>query len=72
MNNKLKAAVKKELHCGLEYLKAEKIKKAFYHLERAHILGQESPYYHTASHLYMLYAATVSYTHLTLPTTPYV
>ncbi len=59
MNNELKIAIKKELHSGSIFLKSGQTQKAFYHLQRAHILGQTNPYFHTLSHLYMFYAAII-------------
>ena len=59
MNINLKKAIKYELHTGTSYLKKNDTKKAFHHFERAHILGQSSPWYHTLAHLKMLYIALI-------------
>ncbi len=40
MNKILKIALKKEIKIGLDFYKKENYKKAFYHFERSHIIGQ--------------------------------
>jgi len=59
MNVNLKKAVELELLAGTTYLNKNDTKKAFHHFERAHILGQYSPWYHTLAHLKMLNIAII-------------
>lgn len=56
MQAKLKAAFKEELDKGKGLLASGKNEQAFYHLERAHILGQRNYVPHVISHYWMLRA----------------
>lgn len=54
MQARLKAAFKAELDKGKELLASGAYEQAFYHLERAHILGQRNYVTHVISHYWML------------------
>ena len=56
MQARLKAAFKTELDKGKELLASGAYEQAFYHLERAHILGQRNYLTHVISHYWMLRA----------------
>ncbi len=43
-----------ELSLGKDFLRKKNFKKAFYHFENAHILGQTHVYRHTLSHYWMM------------------
>ena len=51
---KLKLAFERELKKYRQYLNSGNYKKAWYHLERSHIIGQSYPIEHTYSHWLML------------------
>lgn len=53
-NQKLKSEFKNQLNIVKVALAKKQYKTAFYHLENAHILGQNNLYRHTLSHYYML------------------
>lgn len=44
----------REMHAAVEYYCGNNLDKAFYHLERAHILGQSCPFVHANTHKWML------------------
>jgi hypothetical protein len=50
----LKSVFYKQLELGKEALKKKKYSTSFYHLENAHILGQQHLWRHTISHYWML------------------
>lgn len=56
MKTKLRAAFKEELDKGKNLLASGDYEQAFYHLERAHILGQRHYLPHVTSHYWMLKA----------------
>jgi hypothetical protein len=49
----LKSEFYKQLQLGKEALKKKKYSVSFYHLENAHILGQQHLFRHTLSHYWM-------------------
>lgn len=51
----LKVYYKNELSLYQQALEQAKIKDAWHHLERAHIIGQRYPYQHTETHGHMLF-----------------
>ncbi|WP_166385622.1 DUF3703 domain-containing protein [Polaribacter sp. 11A2H] len=51
---KLKSEFYKQLNIAKIALAKKEYKTAFYHLENAHVLGQNNLYKHTLSHYYML------------------
>ncbi|WP_282073154.1 DUF3703 domain-containing protein [Polaribacter atrinae] len=53
-NQKLKSEFYKQLNIAKAATNKKQYKTAFYHLENAHILGQNNLYRHTLSHYYML------------------
>lgn len=54
MKQKIKDAFNKEIKSGRDLFHSQNYEKAFYHFERAHILGQAYVWEHTLSHLWML------------------
>ena len=54
MPEKLKPFFKKELAIAGKYFIMNDFRSSWYHLERAHILGQPYPYQHTLVHWKML------------------
>ncbi|KZN67437.1 DUF3703 domain-containing protein [Pseudoalteromonas luteoviolacea] len=54
MRKKLKAAYKREMANAKVLYKHRQFKDCFYHLERAHILGQKFTLAHIISHWWML------------------
>ena len=54
MRNKLKVAYNLELDEAIRFYKLNEFDDSFYHLERAHILGQRYIIPHTKSHWWML------------------
>jgi hypothetical protein len=54
MRNKLKKAYNVELDEAIRFYKLNEFTNSFYHLERAHILGQNYIIPHTKSHWWML------------------
>lgn len=54
MPARLKPIFEKELSLYLASLNKNDVQKAWYHLERAHIIGQRYPYEHTLTHWNML------------------
>jgi len=54
MRNKLKEAYNLELSEAIRLYKLNELTASFYHLERAHILGQSYIIPHTKSHWWML------------------
>jgi hypothetical protein len=54
MHKSLKEAFYKELNLSKSLIKNKDLDKAFYHLERSHVLGQYYVVPHTLSHWYML------------------
>ena len=54
MRNKLKVAYNLEMDEAIRLYKSKELNSSFYHLERAHILGQSYIIPHTKSHWWML------------------
>jgi hypothetical protein len=54
MPNTLKPFFKKELEIAVRCFSVNDFSSSWYHLERAHILGQPYPYHHTLVHWKML------------------
>ena len=54
MNEKLKNAFNHEISSAKGFIASKEYDQAFYHLERAHVLGQKFVSAHTLSHCYML------------------
>jgi len=54
MKSKLRIAFNQEMSLSKEMYKKENYSESFYHLERAHILGQSYIIPHTQSHWWML------------------
>ena len=54
MNDTLRKEFYKELEIAKDNIQSKEYKKAFYHLERSHILGQNYVIPHTLSHYWML------------------
>jgi len=54
MRNKLKVAYNLEMDEAIRLYKLKEFNSSFYHLERAHILGQSYIIPHTKSHWWML------------------
>jgi hypothetical protein len=54
MNEILKSAFENEIEIGKTLFLRKDFEKAFYHFERAHILGQKFVITHTKSHIWML------------------
>lgn len=54
MPDNLKPFYKNELEAFKDNLQQDNLKTAWYHLERAHIIGQKYPYQHTFVHWKML------------------
>lgn len=54
MKEQLKIAIENEISQAAEMQNAGDLDAAFHHLERAHVLGQTSTYYHTRVHCLML------------------
>ena len=54
MHAERRQAYDREIHAAAEYYSADKLDKAFYHLERAHILGQSFALPHANTHWWML------------------
>lgn len=50
----MKKAFDREIALGLEKYNLGSFDEAFYHFERAHVLGQNEVWPHTLSHLWML------------------
>lgn len=50
MPNKLIPFYQKELEMVKDNLKQDNLQKSWFHLERAHIIGQKYPYEHTFVH----------------------
>lgn len=57
MNDTVQAAFSKEMREAQNYLNQEKFEKYWYHLERAHILGQRFVWPHVKVHCEMLWFA---------------
>ena len=53
MNKNLKEAFRQEMKIAREFYANQELKRAFIHLERAHILGQSYVIPHTISHWWM-------------------
>lgn len=54
MHAELRQAYEKEMHAAAEHYYGGNPNKAFYHLERAHILGQSFAFTHARVHWWML------------------
>ena len=54
MHAELRQAYDREMHAAAEHYSGNNIDKAFYHLERAHILGQSFAFAHANAHWWML------------------
>lgn len=54
MNYKIEVAFLKEMHESKSYFKEKKFQKSWYHLERAHIIGQRFVWPHVRVHCKML------------------
>lgn len=54
MHAELKQAYDTEMHAAAEHYYDNNLDKAFYHLERAHILGQSFTFAHARAHWWML------------------
>jgi hypothetical protein len=54
MKKQLKTAFKKEMSEAKKHYQNAQFQSCFYHLERAHILGQSYVFPHTISHWWML------------------
>jgi len=54
MNKVLKSAFDAEMKTAKNLYQAGDLKKCFYHLERAHVLGQRNAIPHTINHWWML------------------
>ena len=54
MHAELRQAYEKEMHAAAEHYYGGNPDKAFYHLERAHILGQSFAFAHARAHWWML------------------
>ena len=54
MPKRLKPFFHNELEIACKYLSINDFRSSWYHLERAHILGQPYPYHHTLVHWKML------------------
>ena len=53
MNKILKQAFLHEMNVAKKYYKSNDLKNCFYHLERAHVLGQRNAITHTINHWWM-------------------
>ena len=54
MDAERRQAYDTEMHAAVEYYVGNNLDKAFYHLERAHILGQSFAFAHANAHRWML------------------
>lgn len=54
MEDQLNLAFKKEIKISRELIEKQILEEAFYHLERAHVLGQRYVIPHTQTHFLML------------------
>lgn len=54
MHAERRQAYDREMHAAVEYYCGNNLDKAFYHLERAHILGQSFAFAHANAHRWML------------------
>ena len=54
MHAERKQAYKKEMHFATEHYSGNNLDKAFYHLERAHVLGQSFTFAHARAHWWMM------------------
>lgn len=54
MHAELRQVYEKEMHAAAEHYYGGNPDKAFYHLERAHILGQSFAFTHARAHWWML------------------
>ena len=54
MRAELRQAYKEEMHAAAEHYSGNNLDKAFYHLERAHILGQSFAFNHARAHWWMV------------------
>lgn len=54
MHAELRQAYDTEMYAAAEYYDGNNLDKAFYHLERAHILGQSFAFTHARAHWWML------------------
>ncbi len=54
MQAELRHAYDREMHAAAEHYSSNNLDKAFYHLERAHILGQSFAFAHANAHWWML------------------
>jgi hypothetical protein len=54
MHAERRQAYDREMHAAAEHYSGNNLDKAFYHLERAHILGQSFAFAHTNTHWWML------------------
>ena len=54
MHLELRQAYDREMHAAAEHYSGNNLDKAFYHLERAHILGQSFTFTHANAHWWML------------------
>ena len=54
MYSELRQAYDREMHAATEHYSGYNLDKAFYHLARAHILGQSFAFAHAKAHWWML------------------
>lgn len=54
MHEKQRQVYDREIHAATEHYHGNNLDKAFYHLERAHILGQSFAFSHAKAHWWML------------------
>jgi hypothetical protein len=54
MHAEQRQAYDREMHAAAEHYDGNSLDKAFYHLERAHILGQSFTFAHANAHWWML------------------
>ena len=54
MHGERRQAYEKEMRAAVEHYSGDSLDKAFYHLQRAHILGQSFAFAHANAHWWML------------------
>jgi len=59
MDNRLKTSFNEEMNKAILLIQNKELKKGFYHLERAHILGQRYVIPHIKTHWWMLKVALI-------------